>query len=34
MIMERKSQLEISNMSEKAQLALQAWRDAAAAQHK
>jgi hypothetical protein len=34
MIMERKSQLEISDMSEKAQLALQAWRDAAAAQHK
>jgi len=34
MIMERKSQLEISNMSEKAQLALQAWRDATATQQK
>jgi hypothetical protein len=34
MIMERKYQLEISSMSEKAQLALQAWRDATAAQHK
>ena len=34
MIMEKKSQLEISNLSEKAQLALQAWRDATTAQHK
>ena len=34
MIIERKSQLEISKMSEKAQLALQAWQDATAAQHK
>ena len=34
MIIERKSQLEISKMSEKAQAALQAWQDATGTQQK